>query len=113
MYGAHFLTASARIAVTHCERLSVIIEENWSCSAFSGICTLGAAVPTSAQLMKAPLSIWPSHACQRALVEYGTGKGSSNAIITVGSVVQSVKRYKCALRNPGIDRVSHQRKTRK
>ena len=37
--------------------------------AFSGICTLGATVPTSAQLMKAPLSIRPSHACHRALVE--------------------------------------------
>ena len=86
----------------------MIIEENLVLLAFSGICTLGGKRTHA----KAQLSIRPSHACQCALVEMARGKGSSNAIITVGGVVQSVKRYKCALRNPGIDRVSHQCKTR-
>src|SRR6516164_6167984 len=42
----------------------------------------------------------------------GSGKGSSNAIITIGGVVQSVPRYEGVLRNSGMDRISHQRKTR-
>ena len=91
----------------------MIVEENLVLLAFSGICTLGP-----------PLSSPASNSCQGAAFDSaelglstrtrrdGSGKGSSNAIITIGGIVQSVKRDKRALRNSGIDRVSHQRKTR-
>ena|ERR1700742_104728 len=79
--------------------------------AFLGICTLGAAVLPAPNSWKGAAFDSAGPGLSTRTRRDGSGKGSSNAIITVGGVVQSVERYKRALRNPGIDRVSHQRKT--
>ena len=91
---------------------AVIVEENLVLSAFSGVCALGAAVPPALTSCEGAAFDSAEPVLSTRTRRDGSGKGSSNAIIAVGGIVQSIKRYKCALRNPGTDRVSHQRKTR-